>query len=159
MLNELEKSVIAAIQGDIDIVSAPYAGIARDLGISEEQLLATLKDLCDRGVIRRFGATLRHQRSGFSANAMVAWRVDAERIEEVGPVMAAFDAVTHCYCRPPAGDWPYNLYTMIHADSEAACHDMAAQMAEKAGVASYTLLFSRKELKKTSMAYFDDDDD
>ena len=159
MLTDLEKRVISAIQGDIESAPAPYAGIARDLGISEGALLDTLNGLCERGVIRRFGATLKHQRSGFSANAMVAWQVAADRIEAVGPVMAAFDAVTHCYCRPPAGDWPFNLYTMIHADSEAACHAMAAKMAEKAGVGNYSLLFSRKELKKTSMAYFDDDDD
>ncbi len=159
MLTDLEKRIISTIQGDIEISPTPYAGIARDLGISEGELLDSLNDLCRRGVIRRFGATLRHQRSGFSANAMVAWQVAAEQVEAVGPVMAGFDAVTHCYCRPPTGDWPYNLYTMIHADSEAACHTMAAKMAEKAGVANYTLLFSRKELKKTSMAYFDDDDD
>jgi hypothetical protein len=73
--------------------------------------------------------------------------------------MAGFDAVTHCYCRPPAGDWPYNLYTMIHAASEAACHALAADISDKTGIAEYTLLFSRKELKKISMAYFDDDDD
>ncbi|MFH1980440.1 MAG: Lrp/AsnC family transcriptional regulator [Pseudomonadota bacterium] len=158
MLNDIEKRIISAIQGDIDIVARPYEGIARDLGISETDLLEALRDLCDRGVIRRFGATLRHQKSGFSANAMVAWQVDTDRVEVVGPVMAAFDTVTHCYCRPPAKDWPYNLYTMIHAASEAACHTMAAEMSRKTGISDYTLLFSRKELKKTSMAYFDDDD-
>lgn len=159
MLNDLEKSVIAAIQGDIDIVPRPYERIARALGIPEEKLLAMLRDLCDRGVIRRFGATLRHQKSGFSANAMVAWKVDADHVEDVGHIMADFDAVTHCYCRPPADDWPYTLYTMIHTDSETACYEMAAAMAEKTGIRDYTLLFSRKELKKISMAYFDGDDD
>lgn len=159
MLSDIEKRVIAAIQGDIDIVERPFADIARALEISEDDLLDTMKSLRERGVIRRFGATLRHQKSGFSSNAMVAWRVAPDRIEAVGPVMAGFSAVTHCYCRPPAGDWPYNLYTMIHADSEAACHALAAEMSETAGIADYTLLFSRKELKKTSMAYFEDDDD
>jgi hypothetical protein len=32
-------------------------------------------------------------------------------------------------------------------------------MSEAAGVEKYTLLFSQRELKKTSMVYFDDDDD
>ena len=72
MLTDLEKKIVKAIQGDLPILPRPYRGIAEDLGISEDLLLETLKSLCDRGVIRRFGATLRHQKSGFTANAMVA---------------------------------------------------------------------------------------
>ena len=159
MLSDIEKQVIASIQGDIEISPHPYRAISEDLGITEAKLLEILQDLCDRGVIRRFGATLRHQKSGFSANAMVAWKVDESRIEEVGKVMAGFDAVTHCYRRSPSGDWPYNLYTMVHATSPEACHATAAEMAEAAGIDDYSLLFSKKELKKTSMAYFENNDD
>ena len=156
MLSHIEKRVIASIQGDIDISARPYLKIAEDLDISEEELLEILQGLCDRGVIRRFGATLRHQKSGFSANAMVAWQVPEDRIEAVGTTMAGFAQVSHCYRRSPSGPWPFNLYTMVHATSEKECHAIAADMAAKAGVDNYSLLFSRRELKKTSMAYFAD---
>jgi siroheme decarboxylase len=154
-LTELEKKIIASLQGNIPIIPRPYLEIAEKLGIEEEIFLTTLKSLCDRGIIRRFGATLRHQKSGFSANAMGAWQVDESRIDEVGKKMASFREVTHCYRRNPADDWPYNLYTMIHGTNEEACRKIARKMAEKAQVETYTLLFSRKELKKTSMKYFD----
>ena len=154
MLTDIEKSVIAAIQGDIAVTGRPYRRIAESLGIPEDRLLEILRDLCDRGVIRRFGATIRHQKSGFTANAMVAWRVAEERIETVGRIMAGFGQVSHCYRRNPTGDWPYNLYTMIHARNEASCHETARKMAEKSAVTDYALLFSRRELKKTSMRYF-----
>ena len=52
------------------------------------------------------------------------------------------------------GQWPYNLYTMIHANDEDTCRETARQMSRKAGVKNYKLLFSQKELKKTSMKYF-----
>ena len=161
MLTELDKKIIAAIQGDLPITARPYRDIARSLEISEDALLERLQDLCRMGVIRRFGATLRHQKSGFEANAMVAWQVAEERIDAVGDLLAGFGAVYHCYRRNPTPQWPYNLYTMIHARDEAACRDAARRMAAAAGVAAYTLLFSRRELKKTSMAYFpalDEDD-
>ena len=154
MLTDLEKQVIALVQGDLPVSSHPYSEIAARLGVSEDLVLQTLKDLYDRGVIRRFGATIRHQRSGFKANAMVAWCVDEERIEEVGEFFAAFTEVSHCYRRNPADNWPYNLYTMVHANDEAACRSIARRMSEKTHVTDYTLLFSRKELKKTSMEYF-----
>jgi len=154
MLTELEKKIIASIQGDIPVVSRPYLEISKKLKISEETLLKTLKDLCDRGVIRRFGATIRHQKSGFAANAMVAWIVDEKQVEKVGEKMSSFKEVSHCYRRNPTDEWPYNLYTMVHANNEDTCRKIARTMSCETGVENYKLLFSRRELKKTSMKYF-----
>ena len=159
MLTELEKKIIASIQEDMAVTERPYLEIAQKLGIPETQLLEKLKDLCNREVIRRFGATLRHQRTGFTANAMVAWKVDKDRVETVGKKMATFQQVSHCYHRNPSHDWPYNLYTMVHASDERSCHETARKMSEATSVKDYTLLFSREELKKTSMVYFPSDED
>jgi len=159
MLTELDKKIIASIQGDIPITERPYLEIAEHLGISEELLLERLEKLCDEGVIRRFGATLRHQKSGYEANAMVAWQVDEADIDSVGERMAAFREVSHCYRRNPPNDWPYNLYTMIHAIDEASCREIARSISIETSIDNYTLLFSREELKKTSMEYFPTDDD
>jgi DNA-binding Lrp family transcriptional regulator len=159
MLTELDKRIIASIQGDIPITERPYLEIAGNLGISEELLLKCLKNLYDKGVIRRFGATLRHQKSGYEASAMVAWQVDENDIDTVGEKIAACRAVSHCYRRHHKDDWPYNLYTMIHAKDEASCLEIASNISEGISIDNYTLLFSREELKKTSMEYFPADDD
>jgi DNA-binding Lrp family transcriptional regulator len=154
MLTELEKKIIASIQGDIPITPRPYLAIAKNLAISEEKVLEIVAGLQDRRIMRRFGATLRHQKTGFEANAMTAWQVDEKRILEVGKIMASFKQVSHCYRRNPTSNWPYNLYTMIHGTSEKECRATAKSMSKKAGITTYSLLFSRKELKKTSMKYF-----
>ena len=154
MLTELEKKINPRCATRSGNTQRPYLNIAQDLGISETELLKKLKDLCNQEVIRRFGATLRHQRTGFTANAMVAWKVDEDRIEAVGQKMAAFQQVSHCYRRNPSRDWPYNLYTMVHASDEQSCHETARKMSKATSVKDYALLFSREELKKTSMVYF-----
>jgi len=159
MLTDLEKKIIASIQEDMAITARPYLKISENLGISEETLLETLQDLCERGIIRRFGATLRHQKTGFTANAMVAWQVDEDRIESVGNKMASFRQVSHCYRRNPTDRWPYNLYTMIHANDKESCRRTAREMSCETEVENYALLFSRKELKKTSMVYFPSDEE
>jgi len=156
MLTELEKKIIASLQGDIPIIKSPYLEMAEKLGISEKSFLETLCSLCEQGVIRRFGATLRHQKTGFSANAMTAWKVDEARMVDVGEKMAAHPAVSHCYRRDPAPGWPYNLYTMIHATDMASCRDIARKLSTDTGVGTYQQLFSHRELKKTSMVYFPD---
>ncbi len=154
MLTELEKKVLASIQDDIPITERPYYEMAANAGIPEEILLKTMQNLVDRGVVRRFGATIRHQKTGFEANAMTAWQVDEARINEVGDIMASCRHVSHCYRRNPQNDWPYNLYTMIHAKDKPSCYAIAQKLSEQTGEETYTLLFSHQELKKTSMRYF-----
>ena len=90
---------------------------------------------------------------------MVAWKVDEKRIEDVGQKMASFQQVSHCYRRNPSKSWPYNLYTMVHANDEQACREIARKMSQATSIKEYSLLFSREELKKTSMVYFPTDED
>ena len=72
----------------------------------------------------------------------------------MGETLAGFKEVSHCYQRAPAGDWPYNLYSMVHGSSREACRETVEKMAEVIQVNDYSILFSEKEFKKTSMAYF-----
>jgi len=155
-LSKIEKKVIRSIQGSIPITKRPFLEIAQSLDIEEKALLDILQELCNRGIIRRFGATLRHQKSGFTANAMVAWEIPEDRINKAGEKMACFTEVSHCYRRNPNEQWPYNLYTMIHAADEESCRELAKKLSRETNESNYTLLFSQKELKKTSMQYFCD---
>jgi len=155
-LAELEKRIVQGLREDLPVVSRPFRVLADRIGITEGELLATIRRFMNDGTIRRFGATLRHQRSGFSANAMVVWRVGADDLAQVAKVLASFREVTHCYQRPALAGWPYRLFTMIHGRSRHECEQLARRMSEKAGVADYRLLFTVDELKKTTMVYFDD---
>jgi len=154
MIDDVDKRVIQLIQGDLPLDLRPFSVLAVKAGISEDEFVERIVSLKKRGIIRRFGATLRHQEAGFSSNAMVAWIVPEERIEEVGKTMARFRAVTHCYQRKTSKGWPYNLYTMIHGDNREECYELAKKISRKAGIQDYILLFSEKEFKKTSMKYF-----
>ena len=154
MIDEFDKKVISLIQGDLPVDPRPFAVLADQVGLTEAQFIARIKGLKERGIIRRFGATLRHQEAGFNSNAMVAWVVPDHRIDEAGSVLAKFREVTHCYQRRAQKDWPYNLYTMIHGSNRDQCFQIAARMSRSAGIDEYELLFSEKEFRKTSMEYF-----
>ena len=156
MFTDLEKKIIALLQTDIPVVKQPFLEMARQIDISEEEFLRVLKDLNDRGIIRRFGATLKHQKTGFKANAMVAWKVDEDRVEKAGNIMAGFQEITHCYRRNPAPGWKYNLYTMVHAGSKEDIFAIVKKISEAVEENDYEILFSTKELKKISMNYFED---
>ena len=153
-LSPLDKKIIHELSGDLGMGARPFQELGRRLAISEDQVLETIRRLKSGGYLRRFGATLRHQQSGFAANAMVAWKVDEDRIDEVGEMLASYPQVTHCYHRPAVSAWKYNIYSMIHCSSEDECRDLAGQMSGKTGITEFELLFSTVELKKTSMRYF-----
>ncbi len=156
MFSELEKKVIASVQCDIPITERPYYELSKKLNITEEHLMHILKDFINRGVMRRFGATIRHQKSGYDANAMIAWKVTDKKVKKIGNIMASFEEVSHCYQRGTVEYWPYNLYTMIHSTSKAGCYKIIEKISKKTGINDYSVLFSIKELKKTSMVYFED---
>lgn len=154
MLTDLEKAVIGYVQSSLEIAPRPYQKLAEELNVSEEEIVSCLQDLLDRGIIRRFGITIRHQISGVEANAMGAWKVDAADVERVGKIMASFGEVTHCYERRVQGDWEYNVFTMIHGVTRDDIFNTARAISQKTGVKEYELLFSARELKKTSMRYY-----
>ncbi|MBE0466267.1 MAG: Lrp/AsnC family transcriptional regulator [Candidatus Desulforudis sp.] len=156
MLSEFEKRVVREIQGDLPLESRPFAAMARRLGVTEGQLLDTVENFLERGLLRRFGAALRHQRVGYGGNALVAWVVPPDEIEPVGNAIAAYPDVTHCYQRATVPGWPYNLYSMVHRHSEAECRELVRRIGEALGIEQYILLFSTAELKRSSMQYFRD---
>jgi siroheme decarboxylase len=105
-------------------------------------------------VMRRFSAVLHHRRAGFSANAMGVWAVPREQVEQFGKTAAGFDFVSHCYERPTFPDWPYNLFTMVHAPTTEACEENLDEISRATGIARSAALYSTHEYKKTRVKYF-----
>src|ERR1700752_3285295 len=99
----------------------PYAPAAAALGMSQQDFLAHLPRMQERGLLRRVAAILFHRRAGFSANGMGVWKVPADQVLEAGRRMAAFRGISHCYERPTYADWPYQLFTMAHGRSKEEC--------------------------------------
>ena len=116
--------------------------------------MCRLRAYRESGLLRRFGAVLRHQLAGFTANGLSVWEVPDADITHVGELLATFSEITHCYARPRLPDWPYSLYAMIHAHTREECAAIAARIAGTTGISSYRMLFSLREFKKTSMQYF-----
>lgn len=154
MLTELEKQIVRELQKGLPLVSQPYLELAERLGLSETELIEKIKDFLDRGLLRRFGAAVRHQDLGFVANAMIVWEVPGEQVLKAGQTMAGFAEVSHCYQRQAYPDWPYNLFTMVHGQDEQACQKIAQRLSEATDMKKYKLLFSTAELKKSTMKYF-----
>ncbi len=154
-MGEQDRKLIRLLQEELPLVSNPYEELGRRVGLSESEVLRRVAAWVDSGVIRRFGATVRHQRVGYSYNSMVVWKVtDPEAADRAGEIFAGFAEVTHCYRRPQFEGWPYTLYTMVHSTSEQGIGQTLEKMKQASGLREHRGLVSEKEWKKTSMKYF-----
>ena len=149
-MDELDLELLRVAQDGLELTERPYRVWGEGLGISEEEVIVRLQALEDEGIVRRFAATIGHRALGILANALIAWRVPPERVDEAGSIYAEAEEVTHCYERATAEDWPYNIYTMVHSRSREECLQIAARLSERSGISEYIVLFSEKEYKKIS---------
>ncbi|HUB77023.1 MAG TPA: AsnC family transcriptional regulator [Solirubrobacteraceae bacterium] len=155
--DERDVAVVRATQGDMPIVSQPYAPAAAALGMPVAALLSHMQGMRERGLLRRVAAILYHRRAGFSANGMGVWRVPAERIAQLGPRMASFRGISHCYQRPTYEDWPYSVFTMAHGRSKEECDAVLDAIAQETGISERATLYSSTEFKKVRLLYFTGD--
>ena len=152
-LSSSEKAAISEIQQDIPLLSRPFDAMAEHVGMEVNEFLRCCRRLKERGVMRRFGASIRHQNVGFAANAMVCWRVPPLRVEEAGEMMSVFREVSHCYERKTNQSWPYNVFTMIHGKTKEGLQRTIERIAAQSGIQEYEALFTIKEFKKERVKF------
>jgi siroheme decarboxylase len=153
-LSDLELNTIRVVQEDLANVEHPFAAYGEQLGIGEDEVLDLLRSFKDRKLMRRFAAVMNHRSAGFKANAMGVWAVPDDRLDEIGPRMAGFSAVSHCYRRPTYEDWPYSVFTMVHGRNASDCEQTIEAIRADTGIDDYCLLWSVKEYKKVRLRYY-----
>ena len=151
----VDQAILRIAQKNIPDTLTPFADMAAEVGCSEQHVIDLLARLKETGAIRRFGASIKHQRTGWTSNAMVAWIATDDEAEKAGAFAAEHPNISHCYYRPsqyPA--WPYTFYTMIHGKSEFDCMNVVEEILKSTPLKTYEVLTSIRELKKISMTYF-----
>ncbi|QKH34602.1 Lrp/AsnC family transcriptional regulator [Achromobacter pestifer] len=157
-LTPFELSLVRATQDGLPIRRDPYRAVAERLGVAEAEVMAHLRDMLARGVIRRIGAVPNHYALGFVANGMTVWDVDDGQADAVGAWLGQLADVSHCYRRPRRPpQWRYNLFAMLHGTDRAALLARIAEVAEAlaarfpGALRAQEALFSSAILKKTGL--------
>lgn len=154
VIDSIDRALVVATQRGLPLVSAPWAKLADDLGLTEQEVMQRMRRMQQCGVIRRIAAVPNHYRLGFTANGMSVWNVADDRIAELGPKVGALTFVSHCYRRPRhLPDWPYNLFAMVHGGSREEVYEKVEIIAELLGSNEHghEVLFSQRILKKTGL--------
>ena len=157
-LSDEDIATIRATQGQMPVVAEPYAPAAERLGIDQDEVLARLESLRERGGLRRVAAILYHRRAGFSANGMGVWKVP----EGAGARDRAADGRVprHLALLPAARPTPTGRTRSSRWPTGArrrSATRSSTRSPRRPGIEERATLYSSTEFKKVRMLYFTDD--
>lgn len=154
-VTDLDRAFVVEFQKDLPITEEPYADACAALGLTIDEVAAHAERMKAAGALRRVSAVFRHQKAGFTFNAMGVWAVPQDDVAEVGRLMAEFKAVSHCYLRPTYPEWPYTIFTMVHGRSkDEAFGKIKAIEEEVAPGTDHAILYSTREYKKIRLEFY-----
>lgn len=145
------KELLRLLPPDFPLSLRPYEDLGKKMGIEGKVLIEMLKDLKEKGIIRRIAVIINH-RKFYPCNMMVVFRVKEDDLESIGKKIADFPEVTHLYQRDTASYWDYNLYAMIHGRTKRSCEEILERILERTGLTDYKVFLSKREFKKTGFS-------
>ncbi len=130
-LTHIERRLLNDFQHDFPLSPTPYADIARELGVSETEVLTTLARLQQQGAVSRVGAVLRPNTVGVSTLAAMA--VPNDELETVAALVSAYPEVNHNYER----EHTLNLWFVVTAPDGARLQQVLNEISTRS---SYEVL-------------------
>ena len=128
-IDDIDRDILNQIQSDFPISSRPYRAIAKDLGLSEDEVLKRVSRLKDSGIIRRIGGNFAPEKVGF-VSTLCAAKVPEDKISQFAEVVNRYPGVTHNYRRENA----FNIWFTFIAPSMEEIEANLKQIAEETGI-------------------------
>lgn len=137
-LDSVDKKLLDIIQTAFPLEPRPYAVLASQLGIGEEEALERVRALKARKIIRRLGANFQSAQLGF-VSTLCAAKVPEEKLDSFVACVNACPGVTHNYLR----EHEYNIwFTLISPSRDDGQRTLDAITAET-GIAILNLPATR----------------
>jgi DNA-binding Lrp family transcriptional regulator len=128
-LDSVDKTLLNRIQSDFPIDARPFARIAEELGLSEEQVLNRVHRLRQNDVIRRIGGNFSPEKLGY-VSTLCACRVPEKDLDHFTSIVNSYPGVTHNYLRENA----FNVWFTFIAPSRDVIEAKLAEISEKTGI-------------------------
>jgi DNA-binding Lrp family transcriptional regulator len=116
-IDTTDKIIINRIQSNFPITNRPYLALSKELGIDESTIISRVKELKEKGIIRRIGGNFSPEKLNFQSTLCAA-HVPEDKIDRFSRIVNAYDGVTHNYLR----NHHYNVwFTFIAPSMDDIC--------------------------------------
>ena len=129
-LDRNDRLILNRIQSDLPVTPRPFLDIARELGMTEDDVIARVRRLLESGAVNRLGPVLSPTAVG-GERTLAAMSVPPERLEEVAALVNSFEAVSHNYER----EHHYNLWFVLSAEEPGEAEHVLTAIEREAGIA------------------------
>ena len=126
-LDDVDAALVDGFQSGFPVAERPFRAVGDRLGVSEDEALARVERLRERGVVRRFGAVLNPPVIGSSTLAAV--KAPEDRFEDVAVVINGYRQVNHNYRRAH----PWNMWFVVTAGSRERRDAILAEIEVRTG--------------------------
>ena len=134
MMDATDRLIVNALQGGFPVCETPFAAVADDLGIAEQDLIDRIGAMTRDGVLSRFGPLYHAERMG-GAQTLAAMQVPGDRFDAVAEQVNAHPEVAHNYAR----DHDLNMWFVIASDDPAAIDRVIGAIAAETGLEVYDM--------------------
>ncbi|MGZ6249619.1 MAG: siroheme decarboxylase subunit alpha [Syntrophales bacterium] len=128
-MDSIDKKILNIIQKDFPVVEEPFKAVAAKADISEDEALQRVKNLKEKGIIRRIGAVFDSKKMGY-ASTLCAARVPKENLKQFVAVVNSYAGVTHNYRR----SHEYNVWFTFIASDEETLKKSLGEIRDKTGI-------------------------
>ncbi len=130
MSEELRATLLSIIQKNFPLHPTPFATIAKELGVSENEVIEELKYQKNTRIIRQISAIFDTKRLGYDSS-LIAFKVSKENIDRAVDIINAHPGVSHNYER----DHDFNIWftLAIAPDSKLGLSKTVEILAQKSG--------------------------
>lgn len=152
-----DERIIAALDNGMSTeVKNPFALLAKNIGLTENEIIDGIKRLKSEGKIKRFGLVVKNRSVGFIHNAMVTLDVSDTEVDIIGENISKYPFVKLCYQRVRVlPEWPFNLYFMVHGKDRNLVLEQIEKIITENGLSNIprNILFSKQCLKQKGASY------
>ena len=127
-IDQIDKNLLNILQSSFPMVQNPYAHIASELGIDEEETLQRIYALKKRNVVRQIGAIFDTRKLGYQTT-LVAFRYPSGKIDKAARIINRHPGVSHNYAR----NGYFNLWFTLAVPPHHELNQTIEKMAEITG--------------------------
>jgi len=128
-LDDMDRRLINHLHGGFPLSHAPYAEVGRQLGLTQDEVIARLDRLLSDGWLTRFGPLFQIEAAG-GQFVLAAIAVPQERFEEITRIVNDQTEVAHNYRREHA----LNMWFVIGAESPAQAQTVCQRIESLTGL-------------------------
>jgi len=110
----MQDELLYEMQNAFPMSERPFKEMAQKVGSTEEEVLQTVQKLKDEKIIRQTSAIFDTKRLGYKSS-LVAFKVDADKVDEAAEIINAHPGVSHNYLR----NHDYNIWFTMAVEPES----------------------------------------